>query len=65
MKHVPIKGVIFVVIVVLLKLYQDEIPRIYDPTTNIIVFLLFVIFVSVYGFSKVRKSSSAKTKKRD
>lgn len=65
MKHVSINGVIFVVIVVLLKLFQDAIPRINDPTTNIIVFLLFVIFVSVYGFSKVRKSSSVKTKKRD
>ncbi|MBD7967328.1 hypothetical protein [Paenibacillus gallinarum] len=65
MKHVSIKGVIFVVIVVLLKVFQDAIPRINDPTTNIIVFLLFVIFVSVYGLSKVRKSSSVKTKKRD
>ena len=65
MKHVSIKGVIFVVIVVLLKVFQDAIPKINDPTTNIIVFLLFVIFVSVYGLSKVRISSSVKTKKRD
>lgn len=65
MKHVSIKGVIFVVLVVLLKAIQDAIPKINDPTTNIIVFLLFVIFISVYGLSKVRKSSSVKTKKRD
>ncbi|GIP43854.1 hypothetical protein J45TS6_23130 [Paenibacillus sp. J45TS6] len=65
MKHVSIKGVIFVVLVVLLKAFQDAIPKINDPTTNIIVFLLFVIFISVYGLSKVRKSSSVKTKKRD
>ena len=58
MKPVSIIGVIFVVLlVVLLKVFEDSIPRISDPTTNILVLLLFVIFASVYGLSKVRKRS--------
>ena len=58
MKPVSIIGVIFVVVlVVLLKVFEDSIPRISDPTTNILVLLLFVVFASVYGLSKVRKRS--------
>ena len=58
MKPVSIIGVVFVVVlVVLLKVFEDSIPRISDPTTNILVLLLFVIFASVYGLSKVRKRS--------
>lgn len=58
MKKVSILGVIFVVgLLILLKVFQDSIPRISDPTTNILILLLFVIFASIYGLSKVRKRS--------
>lgn len=65
MKHVSITGVIFVVVVAFLKVFQDMIPRINDPTTNILVLILFVIFASVYGLPRVIKRNRVNTKKRD
>ncbi|WP_042147386.1 hypothetical protein [Paucisalibacillus sp. EB02] len=56
MKQVPIIGVIFTVgVLVLLKVFQDEIPRIDEPITNTLVFLGFVIFGVLYGISKMKK----------
>ena len=58
MKQVSIIGVIFVVIIlVLLKVFQDSIPRISDPLTNILVLVLFGIFAVFYGVSQMRKRS--------
>lgn len=56
MKQIPIIGVIFVVVlVVLLKVFEDSIPRIGDPLTNILVLVLFGIVAVVYGVSQIRK----------
>lgn len=56
MKQISIIGVIFVVVlVVLLKVFEDSIPRIGDPLTNILVLVLFGIVAVVYGVSQIRK----------
>ncbi|WP_156312251.1 hypothetical protein [Lysinibacillus contaminans] len=58
MKQVSIVGIIFVlVLVVLLKVFEDSIPKISDPLTNILVLVLFGIFAVVYGVSQMRKRS--------
>lgn len=56
MKQISIIGVIFVVVlIVLLKVFEDSIPRIGDPLTNILVLVLFGIVAVVYGVSQIRK----------
>jgi len=56
MKQVSILGIILTVgVLILLKVFQDSIPRINDPITNILVFVGFVIFVTIYVVSKIRK----------
>lgn len=56
MKQGSILSVILTVgIFILLKIFQDSIPRINDPITNILVFLGFVFFVTIYVVSKVSK----------
>lgn len=56
MKQVSIIGVIFVVVLlVVLKVFEDAIPKISDPLTNILVLVLFGIFAVVYGISQMRK----------
>ena len=42
---------------VFLKVFQDSIPRITDPLTNIIVFMGLVVSSIIYGVSRTRKSS--------
>lgn len=56
MKQVSILGIILTVgVLILLKVFQDSILRINDPITNILVFIGFVIFVTIYVVSKIRK----------
>lgn len=42
-------------VLVLLKVFQDSIPRITDPLTNIIVFTGLVLSSIIYGVSRLRK----------
>lgn len=61
MKKVTIVGIICAVgLFVLLKFFQNSIPKINDPLTNIIVFIGFVIFAVIYGVSQLRKSDDKK-----
>lgn len=56
MKQASIIGVIFIVVIfVLLKVFQDSIPRISEPITNILVFAVFLIFIIIYGLSQMKK----------
>lgn len=56
MKKGSIIGVVFVVVLlVVLKVFEDEIPKISDPLTNVLVLVLFGIFAVVYGISQMRK----------
>lgn len=56
MKQVSILGIILTVgVLILLKVFQDSIPRINNPITNILVFVGFVICVTLYVVSKIRK----------
>jgi quinol-cytochrome oxidoreductase complex cytochrome b subunit len=56
MKQVSIIGVIFIVVIfILLKVFQDSIPRISEPITNILVFVVFIIFMIILGLSKISK----------
>ncbi|WP_019376600.1 hypothetical protein [Virgibacillus halodenitrificans] len=61
MKQVSIIGIIFTVgVLVILKVFQDSIPRIDEPITNILIFLGFVIFAIIYGISQIRKKKNEK-----
>ena len=44
-------------VLVLLKVFQDSIPRITDPLTNIIVFTGLVLSSIIYGVSRSRKNN--------
>lgn len=56
MKQVSILGIILTVgVLIFLKVFQGSIPRINDPITNILVFVGFVTFVTIYVVSKIRK----------
>lgn len=56
MKQVSIIGIIFTVgLLVFLKVFQDSIPRINEPITNILIFIGFVTFAIIYGASQLRK----------
>lgn len=58
MKQVSIVGIILTVgLLVLLKVFQDSIPRINEPITNILIFIGFVIFAILYGASQLRKKN--------
>jgi hypothetical protein len=37
------------------KIFEDSIPKINEPITNIVVFVGFVTFAIVYGLSQIRK----------
>ena len=61
MKKVTIAGIVFAVgLLVLLKVFQNSIPRINDPITNILVFIGFVIFAIIYGVTQFRKNNDKK-----
>ncbi|TCZ75684.1 hypothetical protein E0485_16425 [Paenibacillus albiflavus] len=61
MKQVSIIGIIFAVgVLVLLKVFQDSIPRISEPTTNIFVFIGFIIIAIIYGVSQHKKNNNQK-----
>ncbi|MGE7674432.1 hypothetical protein ACQKMV_12730 [Lysinibacillus sp. NPDC094403] len=56
MKQVSIIGIIFtLVILIFLKIFQETIPRVNEPITNIIVFVGLVFFTIIYGMSRIRK----------
>ncbi|WP_438347055.1 hypothetical protein ACP8HI_15140 [Paenibacillus sp. FA6] len=56
MKKVTFAGIIFAIgLLVLLKVFQNSIPRISDPLTNILVIIGFVLFAIIYGASQLRK----------
>jgi len=58
MKQVSIIGIIFTVgLLVFLKIFQDSIPRINEPITNILIFIGFVIFAIIYGASQLKKKN--------
>lgn len=57
MKQVSIIGIIFTVgVLVFLKIFQDTIPRIDEPITNILIFIGFVIFAIIYGSTQFKKT---------
>lgn len=39
-----------------LKIFQDSIPKINEPITNIFVLVVFVISAVIYGVSRIRKN---------
>ena len=58
MKKEAIFGIIFVILfVILLKIFQDSIPRITEPITNTVVLVDFVILAIVVGISQLTRSS--------
>ncbi len=66
MKRAPIIGVIFIVVIfVFLKVFQDSIPKISEPITNIFVFAVFLIFIIIYGLSQMKKKKMRESMKRD
>lgn len=40
---------------IFLKIFQDSIPKINEPITNIFVLVVFVISAVIYGISRIRK----------
>ncbi|WP_341279166.1 hypothetical protein [Paenibacillus sp. FSL H8-0537] len=40
---------------IFLKIFQDSIPKINEPITNIFVLVVFVISAVIYGVSRIRK----------
>lgn len=56
MKQVSIFGMVLTLgVLIFLKVFQDSIPRINDPITNVLVFVGFVTFGIIYVISKMRK----------
>lgn len=54
------KGFIYSIVilfVILLKIFQDSIPRITEPITNTVVLVGFVILAIVVGISQLTRSS--------
>ena len=43
-------------LLILLKVFQDSIPRITDPLMNILILIGFVLFAIIYGVSQLRKN---------
>ena len=58
MKKVSIAVIIFaVLLLVLLKVFQNSVPRISEPITNILIFIGFVIFAIIFGVSQLKKNN--------
>lgn len=56
MKKGAVFGIIFaVVFVILLKVFQNSIPRISEPITNTIVLVGFVVLAMIIGISQLLK----------
>lgn len=61
MKKVTVAGLIIGIgVVVLLKVFQHSIPRISDPLTNYIILTGFVLFVIIFGATRLRKNIKGK-----
>jgi len=57
MKKATVAGLIIGIgLLVLLKLFQDSIPRISDPLTNYIILTGFVLIVIIFGATRLRKN---------
>lgn len=57
MKKVSIIGIILTVgLLVLLKVFQNSIPRIDEPISNALVFAGLIISAIIYGVSKIKKA---------
>ncbi|MNF07232.1 hypothetical protein D3C80_2073690 [compost metagenome] len=57
MKAISIIGIIFTVgVFIVLKIFEDSIPKITEPITNISILVGFVIFAVIYGISRIRKN---------
>jgi len=58
MKRATVGGLIIGIgLLVLLKVFQHSIPRISDPLTNYIILTGFVLFVIIFGATRLRKST--------
>lgn len=58
MRKGTVVGMVIVVgLLIVLKMFQDSIPRITDPLSNIIVLTIFVLLAIIYGISQLRKVS--------
>ncbi len=57
MSKATVAGIIIGIgLLVLLKVFQDSIPRITDPLTNKLILIGFVLFAIIYGVSQLRKN---------
>ena len=57
MKRATVAGLIIGIgLLVLLKVFQQSIPRISNPLTNYIILTGFVLFVIIYGATRLRKN---------
>lgn len=55
MKKASIIGIIFTIgLLVILKVFQNFIPRISDPVTNIFIFIGFIVVGVIYSVSQLR-----------
>ncbi|MBE1554682.1 hypothetical protein [Sporosarcina limicola] len=58
MKKATVAGIIIGIgLLIFLKVFQNSIPRITDPLTNIIVLTGFVLSAIIYGVSQLRKNN--------
>lgn len=44
-------------VLIILKVFQDSIPRNSDPLSNKLIIIGFVVFAIFYGLSQLRKKS--------
>ncbi len=44
-------------VLIILKVFQDSIPRNSDPLSNTLIIIGFVVFAIFYGLSHLRKNS--------
>ncbi|MFC5591408.1 hypothetical protein ACFPRA_21205 [Sporosarcina soli] len=57
MSKATVAGIIIGIgLLILLKVFQDSIPRITDPLTNILILIGFVLLAIIYGVSRLRKN---------
>ncbi|MFJ7933325.1 hypothetical protein [Sporosarcina sp. NPDC096371] len=54
--------VIGIGMLVLLKVFQDSIPRNSDPQSNVLILIGFVLFVMIYGASRLRQNRKSSNK---